>query len=107
LRPEPDDAVLYKSRFSGFYRTDLDDLLTRRGIDTLIVTGCTTSVCVESTVRDAMFRDYRCVVLEDCTAEPIAASESRSNHDASLLTMQILFAWISDTEKFASALARA
>jgi ureidoacrylate peracid hydrolase len=54
-----------------------------------------------------MFRDYRCVVLEDCTAEPIAATEPRSNHEASLLTMQILFAWISDTEKFASSLARA
>jgi ureidoacrylate peracid hydrolase len=82
-------------------------MLRRRGIDTLIVTGCTTSVCVESTVRDAMFRDYRCVVLEDCTAEPIAATAPRSNHEASLLTMQILFAWISDSDKFASSLSRA
>ena len=103
LRPEPEDAVLYKGRFSGFYRTELDDLLKRRGIEALIVTGCTTSVCVESTVRDAMFRDYRCVVLEDCTAEPIGATAPTSNHDASLLTMQILFAWISDSRKLVSA----
>ena len=107
LRPQPQDAVLYKSRFSGFYRTELDELLRRRGIEALIVTGCTTSVCVESTVRDAMFRDYRCVVLEDCTAEPIGATASRSNHEASLLTMQLLFAWISDSGKLTSALSTA
>lgn len=106
LSPQPGDALVYKSRFSGFYRTELDDLLRQRGITTLIVTGCTTSVCVDSTVRDAMFRDYRCVVLEDCTAEPIAATASRSNHEASLLTMQILFGWISDSGKFASSLSR-
>jgi ureidoacrylate peracid hydrolase len=105
LRPERDDAVMYKSRFSGFYGTDLDALLKRRGIEALIVTGCTTSVCVESTVRDAMFRDYRCLVLEDCTAEPIGSTAPRSNHDASLLTMQILFAWISDSGKLANAFA--
>lgn len=107
LRPQPEDSVVYKNRFSGFYRTELDNVLKRHDIETLIVTGCTTSVCVESTVRDAMFRDYRCVVLEDCTAEPIAATAPRSNHEASLLTMQILFAWISDSGKLARALSTA
>ena len=105
LRPEAGDDAIYKSRFSGFYRTELDDVLKRRGIETLIVTGCTTSVCVDSTVRDAMFRDYCCIVLEDCTAEPIAATAPRSNHEASLLTMQVLFAWISNSGKLTSALA--
>jgi ureidoacrylate peracid hydrolase len=71
----------------------------------LIVTGCTTSVCVESTVRDAFFRNYRCVVLEDCAAEPIGATAARSNHDASLLAMQVSFAWISDSSKMGKALA--
>lgn len=82
-------------------------MLKRKGIEALVVTGCTTSVCVESTVRDAMFRDYRCVVLEDCTAEPIATNAPRSNHEASLLTMQILFAWISDSEKLKRAISSA
>lgn len=107
LRPHAGDTIVHKSRFSGFYRTELDDLLKQRGVETLIVTGCTTSVCVESTVRDAMFRDYRCIVLEDCTAEPIAATAPRSNHEASLLTMQILFAWISDSGKLARAVSAA
>lgn len=104
LRPAESDATFYKTRFSGFYRTKLDETLKRMGIEALIVTGCTTSVCVDSTVRDAMFRDYRCIVLEDCTAEPIAAAAPRSNHEASILTMQILFAWISDSSKLVGAL---
>jgi ureidoacrylate peracid hydrolase len=105
LTPEPEDIILTKTRFSGFFETGLHELLAGRVIDTLVVTGCTTSVCVESTVRDAMFRDYRCIVLEDCTAEPIGSSESRTNHEASLLAMQLLFAWISDSRKLERALS--
>src|SRR5262249_51448405 len=61
LRPQGEDIFLYKHRFSGFYQTELDDLLRRLAIKNLIFTGCTTSVCVDSTIRDAAFRDYRCV----------------------------------------------
>jgi ureidoacrylate peracid hydrolase len=104
LVPEPNDVVLYKHRFSGFYETDLDAILKRLGIRSLIVTGCTTSVCVESTVRDAMFRDYTCVVLEDCTAEPIGHGLPRSNHDASLLVIQTLFGWVARSEACITAL---
>lgn len=101
LAPKPGDIVLWKHRFSGFYETELDTLLKRAGVRTLIVTGCTTSVCVESTVRDAMFRDYSCVLLADCMAEPIGGG---SCHQASLLAMQTLFAWVSDTAEFVRAL---
>ena len=58
----------------------------RSDIKYLIVTGCTTSICVESTIRDAMVRDYSCVLLKDCAGEPIGHDLPRSNHDASLLT---------------------
>jgi ureidoacrylate peracid hydrolase len=61
--------------------------------------------CVESTVRDAIFRDYSCVLLEDCMGEPIGNDLPRSNHEASLLTMQTLFGWVSDSEEFLKALA--
>jgi ureidoacrylate peracid hydrolase len=61
-------------------------------------------VCVESTVRDAMFRDYSCVLLADCTAEPIGHDLPRSNHDASLLLIQNLFGWVSHSAEFISAL---
>lgn len=107
LTPQVDDIVIYKHRYSGFYGTDLDAILGDRHIDSVIVVGATTSVCVESTVRDAMFRDYHCLVLEDCTAEPIGADTARSNHDASLLVLQLLFASISTSDALLAALSGA
>lgn len=99
LAPEPGDVVVSKHRYSGFYETELDDVLRGLGVTHLIVTGCTTSVCVESTVRDATFRDYSCVVLEDCTAEPLGT------HDASLKVIETLFGWVSNTAALLAALA--
>jgi ureidoacrylate peracid hydrolase len=104
LTPEAGDIALYKHRYSGFYETDLDKLLKSRAIRSLIFTGCTTSVCVESTIRDAMFRDYTCLLLADCTAEPIGHGLARSNHDASLHLVQVQFGWVSDSAALISAL---
>lgn len=104
LTPQPCDEVLYKTRYSGFYGTELDRLLREKGIERLIVVGATTSVCVESTVRDAMFRDYHCLVVADATAEPIAADAPRSNHEASLLTLELLFANVATTADLIASL---
>ncbi|SJM33906.1 cysteine hydrolase [Mesorhizobium delmotii] len=104
LKPEAGDVVLYKTRFSGFYETELDAVLKTAGIKQLIVTGCTTSVCVESTIRDAFFRDYHCILLTDCTSEPIALDSPRSNHDASITLVQILFGWTSTSDHFLRAM---
>jgi ureidoacrylate peracid hydrolase len=105
LKPEAEDIVFYKTRYSGFYRTELDDILRKAGITHLIVAGCTTSICVESTIRDAFFRDYQCVLLTDCTAEPIGAHEARSNHDATLTVMELMFARLSTSHEFMTAVA--
>lgn len=105
LRPHENDLVLYKTRYSGFYNTGLDDELQAKGVDTLIVVGATTSVCVESTVREAMFRDYCCLVVEDCVAEPIAADEVRTNQEASLTVLELLFAWITSSAAVVEALS--
>lgn len=53
-----------------------------------------------------MYRDYRCIVLEDCTAEPIGCELPRSNHEASLLTIQLLFGWVSNSDQFVTALSQ-
>ena len=105
LAAEPDDRIVSKHRYSGFFETELDDVLRDLDVSHLIVTGCTTSVCVESTVRDAMYRDYVCVVLEDCTAEPIGEGLARTNHDASLTVIETLFGWVSSGAAFREALA--
>jgi ureidoacrylate peracid hydrolase len=82
----------------------LDATLKTLGAKHLIFTGCTTSVCVESTIRDAMFRDYLPVLLADCTGEPIGYSFPRSNHEASLLVIKTLLGWVSGSEEFIKAL---
>jgi ureidoacrylate peracid hydrolase len=104
LTPQADDIVLYKHRFSGFYQTELDAILKKLNVTRLVITGCTTSVCVESTVRDAMFRDYRCLLLADCMAQPTGNGLLRSTHEGSLLLMQTSFAWVSSSEEFVRAL---
>lgn len=104
LEPHAEDVVLYKTRFSGFYNTDLDARLRELGAKHLIITGCTTSICVESTVRDAMFRDYLCVLMADCMNEPIGNTFARSNHDASLLSTEVLLGWVSDSHQLLKAL---
>jgi ureidoacrylate peracid hydrolase len=104
LTPEDGDVVVDKHRYSGFFETELDSVLKDRGVSHLIFTGCTTSVCVESTVRDAMFRDYHCLVLEDCTAEPIGQGLPRSNHDASLLLVEVLFGSVTTSASLLSAM---
>ena len=52
-----------------------------------------------------MFRDYRCVLLADCTGEPIGSEFSRSNHDASLLLIESEFGWVSSSSELIKALA--
>ncbi|MCU1367725.1 MAG: rutB 1, partial [Ilumatobacteraceae bacterium] len=66
--------------YSGFFETELDELLREREFSSLIFTGCTTSVCVESTLRDAFYRDYRCLLFTDCCGEANGSNELRTNH---------------------------
>jgi ureidoacrylate peracid hydrolase len=105
LAPEPGELVVPKHRFSGFFETNLDDLLRARGMETLFFTGCTTSVCVESTLRDAFFRGYRCVLLRDCCSEIVGNDESRTNHDATLTVVEGNFGWSADSVGFITALS--
>ena len=105
LAPQAGDFLVPKHRYSGFFETNLNTILQGLKVKFLIFTGCTTSICVESTVRDAMFHDYHSILLEDCMAEPIGADNSRSNHEASLLTIEYQFGWISDSKIFIDALA--
>ena len=81
--PLESEVVVRKYRSSGFWGTNLDMILRSNGIKTVVVGGCTTEGCVESTARDAMFNDYYVVIAEDCVA-----SDDRSQHDASMLLMR-------------------
>ncbi|WP_107706256.1 cysteine hydrolase family protein [Nocardioides allogilvus] len=86
LAPDGEELVVSKYRSSAFWGTNLDLLLRSNGIETVVVTGCTTEGCVESTARDAMFSNYYVVIAEDCVA-----SDDRAQHDASMLLMRHRF----------------
>jgi len=105
LAPEEGDIVVPKHRFSGFFETELDAVLKDLGARNLVFTGCTTSVCVESTLRDAFYRDYKCLLLSDCTAEPVGSTLARTNYEATLLLVQTFFGWVADSAALLEALA--
>lgn len=66
LKPMADDIILDKQRYSAFYNTNLEVILRGLGVTMVVVTGVTTNICVELTVRDAFFRDFKVTVIEDC-----------------------------------------
>lgn len=68
VAPEPHDTIVEKCRYSAFVYTDLDAVLRGKKRDTIIVTGVSTNIGPETTVRDAVVRDYRVVFVSDCTA---------------------------------------
>jgi ureidoacrylate peracid hydrolase len=86
LAPLPGDVVIDKSRPSAFYGTRLEPYLRAQGIDTIVICGVTTNICVETTARDAGQRDYNTFVVEDAVGE---AEESRHWH--SLYTVDFVF----------------
>jgi nicotinamidase-related amidase len=73
----PNEIVLTKHRFSGFWGTSIDLMLRSNGIKALVMAGIASEVCVDSTARDGFFRDYDVVVAADCTA-----SFSAARHEA-------------------------
>ncbi len=86
LTPDTGEPVVRKHRSSAFWGTSLELLLRSNGIKTVVIGGCTTEGCVESTARDALFNDLYVVIAADCVA-----SDDREQHDASLLLMRHRF----------------
>jgi len=102
LAPLPSDVVVTKTRFSGFWGTNLHDVLTERAIQTLIFTGGTTTVCVESTLRDAVFLEYNALALSDCTADM-----NLDLHESALARIELFFGWVCRSDELITALVLA
>jgi nicotinamidase-related amidase len=69
LDPVPGDVLVVKHFPSAFFRTDLRSELDARGVDTVVLTGCTTSVCVRATAIDAMQHGYRTIVAREAVGD--------------------------------------
>ena len=79
---EPLVLVVRKTQASAFFGTHLGSVLTGRAIDTLIVTGCTTSGCVRASVVDAVSMNFRTVVASDAVGD-----RAHGPHEANLFDM--------------------
>jgi ureidoacrylate peracid hydrolase len=99
LTPQPGDIVLHKTRYSGFFNSQLDSVLRARGVRHIVFVGIATNVCVESTLRDAFFLEYFGVMLEDATHQ----AGPDFLQQASVFNIEKFFGWVSTTADFCGA----
>jgi maleamate amidohydrolase len=99
LAPRPGELILRKTQPSAFFGTGYADKLRQQGIDTVIVTGCTTSGCVRATVVDAMSYDFRTIVARDCVGD-----RSLAAHEANLFDMEQKYADLMGSQEIIAAL---
>ena len=99
LAPLSGDIVLSKTRYSGFFNSQLDSVLRTRGVRTLVFVGIATNVCVESTLRDGFFLEYFGVVLADATHQ----AGPEFVQQASLYNIETFFGWVSSVADFKGA----
>jgi nicotinamidase-related amidase len=103
LYPEAGEPVVDKPGKGAFYATDLHEMLQHRGVKQLVVTGVTTEVCVNTTVREANDRGYDCLVLEDCVG-----SYFPEFHEMGLKMIKAqggIFGWVTTSEALISCMA--
>lgn len=102
LKPIKGEVVLDKPGKGAFYQTDLETILRNRNIQSLLVAGVTTHVCVQSTIREANDRGYECLMLEDCCA----AFDPQDHEDSIRMIHQQggIFGWTAPSENVFKAL---
>jgi ureidoacrylate peracid hydrolase len=101
LEPKPDDIHVVKRRYSAFFNTDLDVTLKDLKVDTLVICGVVTNICVRSTVHDAFFLGYTVVVPEDAVAATGPREQASSLYD-----IATHFGIVTDSENVAAGLLR-
>jgi len=102
LYPKPGETVIDKPGKGAFFATDLELVLRNHGIETLIVCGVTTEVCVNTTVREANDRGFECVVLSDCVGSYFPEFQKAAL--AMIKAQGGIFGWVSDSGRALAAL---
>jgi nicotinamidase-related amidase len=102
LYPIAGEPVIDKPGKGAFCQTDLELMLRNRSIETLLVCGVTTEVCVNTTVREANDRGFRCIVVSDC-----CASYFPHFHEAGLAMIKAqggIFGWVAPSQPLINSL---
>jgi ureidoacrylate peracid hydrolase len=102
MEARPGEEIVIKHRYGGFTGTNLDLILRSHGIQTVILTGAATNVCVESTARETYMHDYYLVFVSDCTA-----TTSQDAHDYTLKMIDMYFGQVAGSEEIMRAWAGA
>lgn len=92
--PREGEPVITKNSFDAFQDTNLNTLLQNRGIRSLLITGFTTNVCVESTARHGFFNGYYIVLVSDCSN-----AYNREEHESTLFTIGKYFGKVVTSEE--------
>jgi ureidoacrylate peracid hydrolase len=103
LDVKPGDPIVEKKRFSAFIQgsSNLEEVLRKRGVDTILITGTVTGVCCESTARDGMMLNFRTIMVTDGNA-----AMSDADHNASLISFYQMFGDIMSTDKLVGIIRR-
>jgi len=93
LAPGDGETVIDKYGYGAFHDTDLDQRLRAQGVQSLLVTGTVTQICVEETAREAFHHDYRTTIVADAVS-----SYASDLHAATLKNFASKFGWVADTD---------
>ncbi len=100
LAPLENELMVRKTQASAFFGTGLAPWLIQRGVDTLVVAGCTTSGCVRASVVDAIAHNFRPMVARDCVGD-----RALGPHEANLFDMQQKYADVLERDEIVAALS--
>lgn len=87
LKPKKGDKIVYKSKYSAFFKTRLQAILKKMDIDTLILTGVHTHICISHTASDAYYRGLKIIIPKQCVA-----TINKEEHENGLKIMEKLYA---------------
>jgi nicotinamidase-related amidase len=101
LAPKPEDVVIDKLGYGAFHGTKLDEILRKRSVESLMVTGTVTQICVEETAREAFHYGYKTTLVSDAVSSYLPEL-----HAATLKNFSLKFGWVSTTSEVLQALGR-
>ena len=100
LRPEPGDIIIEKHGYGAFHDTDLAGIVRSFGLNSVVITGTVTQICVEETAREAFHHGFRATLVEDAVS-----SFAPDLHQATLKNFAMKFGWVAKTEAIVSSIA--